>query len=294
MKSTNDYIQHVKKYYSDNSSKYHSCYDGEGDYPANSFRLEIARHLIKQLSPKPVRILDAGCGDARVLAELVKDGFDCVGFDNNELMLELGAKVLGEYEIDVGRIRNASIYEIPHPDASFDAVLCLGVVSNLPDHDKIFKEFKRVLKPGGRVIASFTNQLFDIFTFNQYTIDMCIDLMSEAKIPNQVIRDVSDKLRSLIKLEEVPTPFKAMFDTDINKTGVALEKYSQLNIAEKLQSRGFQLEEIRHYHYHPMQPRFERQYLDLFMNHAQSLETVNYDWKGALLCSALVAQFQSV
>ena len=294
MKSTDDYIQHVKKYYSDNSSKYHSCYDGEGDYPANAFRLEIARHLIKQLFPQPTTILDAGCGDARVLAELVNEGFDCVGFDNNELMLELGAKVLSEYGIDAGRIRNASIYDIPYPDASFDVVLCLGVVSNLPDHDKIFNEFKRVLKPGGRVIASFTNQLFDIYTFNQYTIDICADLMTEANVPAEVIHDVSSKLRTLIKLEEVPTPFKEMFDTDINKTGVALEKYSQLNIAEKLRARGFALEEVRHYHYHPMQPRFERQYLDLFMNYAQSLETVDYDWKGALLCSSLVAQLQSV
>jgi hypothetical protein len=123
---------------------------------------------------------------------------------------------------------------------------------------------------------------------------MCVDLMSEAKVPGQTISDISDKLRSLIRLEDVPTPFKAMFDTDINKAGVDLEKYSQLNIAEKLLARGFGLEEVRHYHYHPLQPRFERQYLDLFMNHAQSLETVDYDWKGALLCSALVAQFQSL
>ncbi|MCS6763604.1 MAG: methyltransferase domain-containing protein [Candidatus Protistobacter heckmanni] len=294
MKSTADYIQHVKKYYSDNSSKYHSCYDGEGDYPANAFRLEIARHLIKQISPRPLRVLDVGCGDARVLAELVKDGFDCVGFDNNELMLELGAKVLEEYDIDAGRIQNASIYEIPFPDSSFDVVLCLGVVSNLPNHDDIFSEFKRVLKPGGRVIASFTNQLFDIFTFNQYTIDLCVDLMKESNVPAEIVGDISQKLGGLVKLNEVPTPFKAMFDTDINKSGVEIEKYSQLNIEEKLRGRGFKLEEIRHYHYHPIQPRFERQYLDLFMNHAQSLETVNYDWKGALLCSALVAQFQAV
>ena len=288
-----NYLKHVEGYYSNNSSKYHSCYDGEGDYPANAYRLTIARSLIKKITPAPKKVLDAGCGDARVLSELEKEGFDCTGIDNNDLMLELGQKILSDYNLPITKIQKASIYKVPFPDDSFDAILCLGVLSNLPDHDLIFKEFQRVLKPKGRIIVSFTNHLFDLFTLNQYTVEFYNDLMTEVDIPSKIKVQILSKIKKMLAIGEVPTPFKAMFDTDIDKEGVEIEKYSQLNINQKFEPRNFSVEKIRHYHYHPFQPRYESENLDLFMDHIQKFETTEYDWKGALLCSAIVVQLKN-
>src|SRR5204862_217097 len=41
--------------------------------------------------------------------------------------------------------------ELPFPDDSFDLVFGHAVLHHLPDLDVAFREFRRVLKPGGRV-----------------------------------------------------------------------------------------------------------------------------------------------
>ena len=291
-KATQSYIEHVKKYYSDHSSVYHSCYDGEGDYPANAYRLEIARKICREMNPRPKSILDAGCGDARVLAELATEGFDCQGFDNNELMLELGSKILDKYSLSKDLIYKGDIYNIDSKDKHFDAIICLGVLSNLPYHKKIFDEFKRVLKPEGSIIVSFTNHLFDLFTLNQYTVDFYENLMKSADVPPAFIKEKLAKLDSMYDIENTPTPFKAMFDSDIDKKSIEIETYHQLNIDGKMREMGLSVQKIRHYHYHPFPPRFEHEDPELFVSLAQKLETTEYDWKGAILCSAMVVELK--
>ena len=48
-------------------------------YPANRYRLNIVKKILKDLRPK--RILDIGCGTGDPLAEITKLGFDVSGFD---------------------------------------------------------------------------------------------------------------------------------------------------------------------------------------------------------------------
>ena len=46
------------------------------------------------------------------------------------------------------------ILHIPLPDCSFDAILCTEVLEHLPDPMDVFREFSRLLKPGGRLILT--------------------------------------------------------------------------------------------------------------------------------------------
>ena len=47
---------------------------------------------------------------------------------------------------------HADICDIPHPDASFDVVLCNHVLEHIPDDLRAMRELRRVLRPGGWAI----------------------------------------------------------------------------------------------------------------------------------------------
>jgi ubiquinone/menaquinone biosynthesis C-methylase UbiE len=49
----------------------------------------------------------------------------------------------------------ASIYEMPFPDNSFDKVFCFGVLQHTPDFDASIKALISKAKPGGEIIVDF-------------------------------------------------------------------------------------------------------------------------------------------
>ncbi len=101
----------------------------------------IERMLVKRYAHG--KSLDVGCGTGYHL-DLVKD---IVGLDPSKEMLEK-AKAKGK-KLVLGKGEH-----MPFRDSEFDTVLCLFSVLNVCDAEKVAKEIKRVLKPGGIAIVS--------------------------------------------------------------------------------------------------------------------------------------------
>ena len=53
------------------------------------------------------------------------------------------------------RLFQASIYELPFPDRSFDKVFCMGVLQHTPDFDASVKALIDKTRPGGEIIVDF-------------------------------------------------------------------------------------------------------------------------------------------
>ena len=53
------------------------------------------------------------------------------------------------------KLFQASIYEIPFPDNSFDKVFCFGVLQHTPDFEKSVKCLIDKVKPGGELVVDF-------------------------------------------------------------------------------------------------------------------------------------------
>jgi ubiquinone/menaquinone biosynthesis C-methylase UbiE len=283
-----EYKRRLKKYYDEKAPAYDTTYTGIGRYPTARFRLLTALRLLEDIAPRPKRILDAGCGNARVLLELLKRGFTCVGFDASEKMLEEARHNLVMNQYDPQLVRQGDIYKIPFADRSFDLVLCLGVLSNLTDHDRVFAQFRRVLKDEGRVIVSMNNELFSLFSLNEYTVSFLDELYQDIKLPKEIRNVALSQCKDWFHLQEVSRIKKVMQDSEIDKRGITIPKYNPLNVEGILHAHGFAMEAVRFYHYHPLPPRFETMYPELFMEFAEKLETVFYDWRGAILCNGMI------
>jgi SAM-dependent methyltransferase len=96
-------------------------------------------------------ILDAGCGSGPLSKALRDRGAIVSGFDASSGMLELARRRLGE-EAD---LRVADLGgPLPYADDTFDDVVASLVLHYLKDWGPALTELRRVLKPGGRLIAS--------------------------------------------------------------------------------------------------------------------------------------------
>lgn len=110
-----------------------------------------AVRLCREDATGPLRVLDAGCGTGKVLESLACGGeIAVVGLDLSATALQL-ARRRGDFALT-----RASAHALPFADASFDAVLSLDVLANLPPSavPTALAECYRVLVPGGRLICN--------------------------------------------------------------------------------------------------------------------------------------------
>lgn len=116
-------------------------YRGATDGPAF-----VARHV-----PCGAKILDAGCGTGLIGAALAGMGYhDLTGVD-------ISAGMLARAEarrVYAGGLVRADLCAMPLDDDSFDAVVCIAVLTYAPSIERVFTEFERVLRPGGCLVFS--------------------------------------------------------------------------------------------------------------------------------------------
>ncbi|RDD63019.1 class I SAM-dependent methyltransferase [Ferruginivarius sediminum] len=111
------------------------------------FVAELGRPLLELLQPQAGEcILDLGCGDGRLTAELADAGADVAGSDLSVEQVT-AARRLGL------AVCAADGHALPFKDDAFDAVLSNAALHWMQKPDAVLAEVRRVLKPGGRFIA---------------------------------------------------------------------------------------------------------------------------------------------
>jgi SAM-dependent methyltransferase len=102
------------------------------------------------------RILDAGCGSGPILAQLRDRGAIVTGFDSSAGMLELARQRLGpDADLHLADLGGP----LPFPDDAFDDVVAGLVLHYFEDWSGPLAELRRVLRPGGRLIAAVDHPL---------------------------------------------------------------------------------------------------------------------------------------
>jgi SAM-dependent methyltransferase len=102
------------------------------------------RFFLRRLAGRQGRLLDLGCGGG--WAVFARAG-ETAGVDLSISSLQ-GARKLYD------TVAAAELGALPFPDASFDYVVSSDVLGHvpLPGKDQVWKEMRRVLKPGGRTL----------------------------------------------------------------------------------------------------------------------------------------------
>lgn len=100
-------------------------------------------------------VLDVGCGTGvvtRDLARRVGAGGHVVGTDPTPVFVEIAAQLGAQEGIANAEYRVADGSDMPFPDASFDLVAAVTVLSHVPDREAVLREMVRVCRPDGTLV----------------------------------------------------------------------------------------------------------------------------------------------
>ncbi len=99
-------------------------------------------------------LLEVGCGSG-VAAVFLSQEYGCnvVGIDSSERMIALAARQAEAEKLAYNvKFLVADAANLPFPDSIFDTIICEAVFSTIVDKERAAKEFRRVLRSGGKLL----------------------------------------------------------------------------------------------------------------------------------------------
>lgn len=106
---------------------------------------ELAQHLPRKSG---LRILDVGTGTGFFAVLLAGCGHRVEGIDLTPAMLKEAAALAAERRLDIP-FRQMDAQNLEYGDESFDVVISRNLTWTLPDPERAYREWFRVLRPGG-------------------------------------------------------------------------------------------------------------------------------------------------
>jgi isopropylmalate/homocitrate/citramalate synthase/ubiquinone/menaquinone biosynthesis C-methylase UbiE len=108
------------------------------------------REFLLRKIPVGASVLDVGCGDGRVLEELIEKTCKLFGIDKSDKQLELLKAKFPQF-----KIAKMDAEDMAFPDNTFDCTICtFNTLGNFNRPILALQEMNRITRPGGSVIAT--------------------------------------------------------------------------------------------------------------------------------------------
>ena len=111
---------------------------------------------------RDARVLDAGCGSGQWAIAFAERGARVTGIDLSPKMIRLARDQASARGLDI-EWRTGDVTRLADPLAVFDAIHARVLLQFVPDVPAALRELRRVLRPGGRLLASVPGALSPIY-----------------------------------------------------------------------------------------------------------------------------------
>lgn len=257
-------------------------------YPFFEVRLQLIDELLRNLPPG--RVLDAGCGAGQILCHFLDRGWEGVGVDIVPEMVGLARENLLRSGHDPECVTEGSVDDLSaFRDQEFDLVLSVGVMEYLEPviEKRAFEEARRVLKDDGTFLVENINQLFDLATFNRFTIDFWRQHLLPPFFGRQEELDaVLGRIQALIAYPEKPDRSGAYTTT---RDQVYTKAEIPLIYGKKVQSYGFDEIDQAFYRFHAVPPLLFEDNSDLERRSIPQELPLARHWIGNFLASGFIS-----
>lgn len=169
--------EYARRYFSDGAGRWLArAYGGDErsvSYPVGARRVGRALEaIVARLGGPRGRLLDLGCGGGDLCVDAAGLGFEASGIDVAEGMIAEADARRRALPTAIGQrlaFRVGDVLTAELPEAGYDAVTALGLLEYLEDDVEFFRSAARWLRPGGVLVVSCRNRLFNLASLNDYT-----------------------------------------------------------------------------------------------------------------------------
>lgn len=180
-------------------------------YSSSVHPYKIYEKRIDALLSENSVLLDAGCGrGVPVLKKYI-----------GRAKRLIGVELVDFSEVPPGiEVYNADLASIPLPKESVDLIISRSVFEHLVDPESVYKEFSRILRPGGSVI---------FLTANMWDYGTLVARM----IPNKFHAQIVKKVEGRNEEDTFPTAYKTNTESDVARlsesSNLVIESFEYLS-----------------------------------------------------------------
>jgi SAM-dependent methyltransferase len=124
---------------------------GSGSGP--EFREALIQRRLRRGVPSG-HVLNAGAGGGSLTVSLIRRGYRVTSIDTSQAFLAALRLQLAELGAGDNPVLEADLTRLPFDDDTFDGAVCGEVLEHIPDDGAALRELRRVLKPGGTLVAT--------------------------------------------------------------------------------------------------------------------------------------------
>ena len=158
-----DLLSEIESYWTTRAEGYSEVNHKELNGMQKGAWLEVLKGQFPEKAKEELKILDIGTGPGFFPVILAEAGYQVIAVDYTQEMLDTAKKNAGEL------CRNITFYKmdaqnLEFEDEMFDVVISRNLTWNLKDPEKAYREWCRVLKPGGKLLnfdANWYGYLYD-------------------------------------------------------------------------------------------------------------------------------------
>lgn len=212
-------------------------------YAGRKFHDSLYRELIQRYLEPGARVLDAGCGRYLKFCREFSSVAHVVGIDLERSFDTDNRQQPYAIRGDIGAL--------PFPSECFDIVISRSVVEHLENPPRVFREFFRVLRPGGRIVILTPNKYDYVsliaaitpYRLHRFLVSRIFRVPEDDVFPTLYRANTPSAIRKamtaarLVELEMDTInhyPAYLMFSPVLFRLGVLYERLTSLNMLRSL------------------------------------------------------------
>jgi 2-polyprenyl-3-methyl-5-hydroxy-6-metoxy-1,4-benzoquinol methylase len=237
-------------------------------------RNDCVLDVIKNDRENTKSLLDVGCGTGDLVCDAAKLGVSATGIDFAEEMIINAKKNAADNNIKNTVFECGSIFDMNVKNKKFDIISANGFIEYISYEqlDDFFDIVSHALLPNGSFVFGSRNRLFNIISFNEFTLQELNKPDFTALMEEAVFFSSSKGIENISKLKIPPLQ---EVDTKHSKTGINVQtrfQFTPHQLLSMLNDKGFQSIGVYPIHIHNLPMAMKNRYPQIHASVSNSLQ----------------------